>query len=29
MVEAVAQYLRDVDVKSASFHYEKFAASVS
>ena len=29
MVEAVAQHLRDVDVKSASFHYEKFAASVS
>ncbi|NPT42457.1 2Fe-2S iron-sulfur cluster binding domain-containing protein [Paraburkholderia sp. 1N] len=29
MVEAVAQYLRDVDVKSASFHFEKFAASIS
>jgi benzoate/toluate 1,2-dioxygenase reductase subunit len=29
MVEAVAQHLRDVDVKSASFHFEKFAASVS
>jgi benzoate/toluate 1,2-dioxygenase reductase subunit len=29
MVEAVAQYLREVNVKSASFHYEKFAASVS
>ncbi|MFM0205875.1 benzoate 1,2-dioxygenase electron transfer component BenC [Paraburkholderia sediminicola] len=29
MVEAVAQYLRDVDVKSPSFHFEKFAASIS
>jgi benzoate/toluate 1,2-dioxygenase reductase subunit len=29
MVEAVAQHLRDVDVKSASFHFEKFAASVA
>ena len=28
MVEAVAQYLRDVEVKSASFHFEKFAASI-
>jgi benzoate/toluate 1,2-dioxygenase reductase subunit len=27
MVEAVAQHLRDVDIKSASFHFEKFAAS--
>jgi len=29
MVEAVAQHLRDVGVKSASFQFEKFAASVS
>ena len=29
MVEAVAQHLRDVNVKSASFHFEKFAASLS
>lgn len=29
MVEAVAQHLRDVDVKSASFHFEKFSASIS
>ncbi|MBB3181934.1 benzoate 1,2-dioxygenase electron transfer component BenC [Variovorax sp. Sphag1AA] len=28
MVEAVAKYLRDVNVKSASFHFEKFAASI-
>lgn len=29
MVEAVAQYLRDVNVESVSFHFEKFAASIS
>ena len=29
MVEAVAQHLRDVEVESASFHYEKFAPSIS
>lgn len=29
MVEAVAQHLREVDVKSASFHFEKFSASVA
>jgi benzoate/toluate 1,2-dioxygenase reductase subunit len=29
MVEAVAQHLRDVNVKSAAFHFEKFAASIS
>jgi benzoate/toluate 1,2-dioxygenase reductase subunit len=29
MVEAVAQYLREVNVKSASFHFEKFAPSIS
>ncbi|WP_028602344.1 benzoate 1,2-dioxygenase electron transfer component BenC [Ottowia thiooxydans] len=29
MVEAVAQHLRDVDVKSVSFHFEKFNASIS
>ena len=29
MVEAVAQYLRDNDVRTASFHFEKFAPSVS
>ena len=29
MVEAVSQYLRDVNVKSASFHFEKFNASIS
>ncbi len=28
MVEAVAQHLRTVGVKSASFHFEKFAASI-
>ncbi|MDM0027495.1 benzoate 1,2-dioxygenase electron transfer component BenC [Variovorax saccharolyticus] len=28
MVEAVASHLRDVNVKSASFHFEKFAASI-
>ncbi|MDM0036881.1 benzoate 1,2-dioxygenase electron transfer component BenC [Variovorax sp. J22P271] len=28
MVEAVANHLRDVNVKSASFHFEKFAASI-
>ncbi|MBL8444457.1 MAG: NADH oxidase, partial [Zoogloeaceae bacterium] len=28
MVEAVAQYMRERDIKPASFHYEKFAASV-
>ena len=26
MVEAVSQHLQDVNVKSASFHFEKFAA---
>ena len=26
---SAAQYLRDVDVKSTSFHFEKFAASIS
>lgn len=29
MVEAVARHLREIDVKSASFHYEKFAASAA
>lgn len=29
MVEAVAQHLRDVNVQSASFHFEKFAASIA
>lgn len=29
MVEAVARHLQDVNVKSASFHFEKFAASIS
>ncbi|MBS0429945.1 MAG: ring-hydroxylating dioxygenase ferredoxin reductase family protein [Proteobacteria bacterium] len=29
MVDAVAQHLRDVDIKSASFHFEKFAPSLS
>jgi benzoate/toluate 1,2-dioxygenase reductase component len=29
MVEAVAQHLREVGIKSASFHFEKFAASIS
>lgn len=29
MVEAVAQYLRDVKVESKSFHFEKFNASIS
>jgi benzoate/toluate 1,2-dioxygenase reductase component len=29
MVEAVALYLREVDVKSASFHFEKFAPSIA
>jgi len=29
MVDAVAQHLRDVNVKSASFHFEKFAPSLS
>lgn len=29
MVEAVAQHLREVGVESASFHYEKFAPSIS
>jgi benzoate/toluate 1,2-dioxygenase reductase subunit len=29
MVEAVAQYLRDVKVESKSFHFEKFNASTS
>ena len=29
MVEAVAQYLRDSSVTSASFHFEKFAPSIS
>lgn len=28
MVEAVAQFMRERDIKPASFHYEKFAASV-
>ncbi|MDM0021489.1 benzoate 1,2-dioxygenase electron transfer component BenC [Variovorax saccharolyticus] len=28
MVEAVANHLRDVNLKSASFHFEKFAASI-
>jgi len=28
MVEAVAQFLRDRNIQSASFHFEKFAASV-
>ena len=29
MVEAVARHLREIDVQSASFHYEKFAASAA
>ena len=29
MVEAVAQYLRETSVTSASFHFEKFAPSIS
>ncbi|MBS0543996.1 MAG: ring-hydroxylating dioxygenase ferredoxin reductase family protein [Proteobacteria bacterium] len=29
MVEAVARHLREIDVRSASFHYEKFAASAA